>query len=101
MCILFYLAIYLPFIAGIEEDWETYCPSIIPVMSVSGLATAVLTLVALWPVWGWLTPLILIVLFMGYTMVLTLMPSGFIGTLLSWLLIFAASATSHYIPHEG
>ena len=70
-------------------------------MTVVALVTAVGTLVGLWPIWGWLTPFILVVLFMGYTMTLGFLPGGFIGTLISWLLIFAASATSHYIPHSG
>jgi hypothetical protein len=37
IAIMMYLTLYLPYIAKIEEDWETYCPKLIPVMTLSGL----------------------------------------------------------------
>jgi hypothetical protein len=54
----------------------------------------------LWPIWGFLTPIYLLVLFMGYTMALSFIPGGPIGTLIAWLLIFGVAATSHYMDHE-
>lgn len=35
--IMIYLTVYLPYIAKIEEEWDTYCPKIIPVMSFSSV----------------------------------------------------------------
>jgi hypothetical protein len=37
MSILFYMAFYLPYIAGVEEDYETYCPKLIKIMAVSAI----------------------------------------------------------------
>jgi hypothetical protein len=37
IALMIYLALYLPYIAGVEEDWEKYCPKVIPVMTFSGL----------------------------------------------------------------
>lgn len=54
----------------------------------------------LWPVFGFLTPIYLFVLFMGYTLALGFLPGNFCGTLLAWLLIFGVAAVSHYMDHE-
>ena len=39
MTLMFYMALYLPYVKGIEEDYETYCPQLIKVMAISGLLT--------------------------------------------------------------
>ena len=98
--IMLYLTTCLPYIAKVTEDWTTYCPKLIPVMTLSGVLSFFCGLLGLWPIWGFLTPIFMIVLFMGYTMSLTFLPSGFVGTLLFWVLMFALASTSHFIPHE-
>jgi uncharacterized YccA/Bax inhibitor family protein len=50
--------------------------------------------------WGFLTPIYIFVLFMGYSMALTFMPGGMCGTLFAWLLVFVVAAVSHYMDHE-
>lgn len=54
----------------------------------------------LWPVFGFLTPIYMFVLFMGYTMILIFLPNGAAGTIIFWVLVFAIAGTSHLIPHD-
>jgi hypothetical protein len=56
-------------------------------------------MVGLWPIWGILTPIYMVILFMGYSMSLMFLPDGLIGTLLSWVLTISIACTSHYLPH--
>ena len=58
--IAFYLCIYLPCFVRTELPWSVYCPRMIPTMTGVGTVCAILLLKSLWPVWGFLTPLILI-----------------------------------------
>ncbi len=56
---------------------------------------------ALWPIWGFLTPILMFILFMGGTMFMVFLPSGLLGTLMFWgIMIFLVTA-SHLIPHEA
>lgn len=63
-----YLVFYLPYWLGLRKvkDWDRYCPRVIPIMTALAVAATVCFNVALWPVWGILTPVILFVVFMGY-----------------------------------
>ena len=56
---------------------------------------------ALWPIWGFLTPIIMFILFMGATMAMIFLPPGMLGTLLFWSLIVFLATASHLIPHEA
>ena len=57
----FYLALYLPRWKGIHdsEAWSIYCPRIIPTMTIIGLIVTFLLIRSTWPVWGFLSPIIL------------------------------------------
>ena len=55
-----YLCVYVPYIARIELPWEVYCPRVIPTMTAIGTLCGGFLLKSLWPVWGFLTPAILI-----------------------------------------
>ena len=37
IAIMLYITIYLPYIKRISEDFETYCPKVIPVMTLVGV----------------------------------------------------------------
>jgi hypothetical protein len=39
MSLLFYMAFYLPYVAGIDEDFEKYCPKLIRIMAGTGVLT--------------------------------------------------------------
>mmetsp|Transcript_24758 Transcript_24758/g.55768 ORF Transcript_24758/g.55768 Transcript_24758/m.55768 type:complete len:170 (+) Transcript_24758:145-654(+) len=47
-------------------DWEVYCPRMIPTMTAFALVFFIAMTKAMWPVFGFLTPLILLLLFMGF-----------------------------------
>mmetsp|Transcript_8378 Transcript_8378/g.7743 ORF Transcript_8378/g.7743 Transcript_8378/m.7743 type:complete len:142 (+) Transcript_8378:296-721(+) len=98
--LMLYLTLYLPYIAKVTEDWETYCPQIIPVMTLSGVIAFISGIVGLWPIWGFLTIVYVIILIMGYTMTLIFLPDGFFGALIFWLFTIGLAFTSHYLPHD-
>jgi hypothetical protein len=56
-----YLTVYLPRVKGLTDSsaWSVYCPSVIPTMTLTGLASFLLAVRATWPVWGFLAPLVL------------------------------------------
>jgi len=57
-------------------------------------------IIALWPIWGFATPVIMFVLFMSYTMALVFLPDGVLGTLIFWTGIVMIATVSHMIPHD-
>jgi len=73
--LIVYLTVYLPFKyptsnihkvkASSPQFWEAYCPNIIPMMTVCGILGSFLLVRACYPVWGFLTPLILGVVALG------------------------------------
>lgn len=70
-----YLIAWLPFkfpVSSIHKTpasspafWEAYCPRVIPTMTACGLLGSYLLVRACYPVWGFLTPLILGVVALG------------------------------------
>lgn len=62
-----YLGVYLPKIKGIKgaSAWDAYCPRIVPIMTVTGIACGICFIRATFPVWGFLSPLILGIEAMG------------------------------------
>jgi hypothetical protein len=101
VALMIYLTLYLPYIAKIEEDWETYCPQLIPVMTFGGVVSFLCAVIGLWPIWGFLTIIYMVILFLGYTMAMTFLPGGLIGTLLFWTLTFGMAFINHLMPHEA
>ena len=55
-----------PVASRITISHEIYCPRVIPTITVVGILYFFTTLKALWPVYGFLSPLIILVLFMGF-----------------------------------
>ena len=55
-----YLAVYLPKIKGLTDPsvWGVYCPKVLPMMCVVGVSTYLVLIRALWPLWGFMAPLI-------------------------------------------
>jgi hypothetical protein len=73
-----YLALYLPKIKGLPSDlsvWGVYCPKVLPVMCVTGFATYLVFVRALWPLWGFMAPLISGTEIMGMIMALHFVPT--------------------------
>jgi hypothetical protein len=73
---LLYLTIYLPRIKGITESsaWDVYCPRVVPTMTILGILTGLSVIRSVWPVWGFLSPLILAVEFFGCLFALHFVP---------------------------
>ncbi|KAL3795333.1 hypothetical protein HJC23_009506 [Cyclotella cryptica] len=68
--LIFYLTVYLPHVkfrklsnskisASSSAFWDVYCPRVIPTMTACGVIGSFLLVRACYPVWGFLTPLIL------------------------------------------
>jgi hypothetical protein len=77
--LVLYLTVYLPRVKGLTDSsaWEVYCPRIIPVMTVTGIVAVMLLIRAVWPVWGFLAPLILGIEAMGCLFALHFVPWPF------------------------
>ena len=74
-----YLTLYLPKIKGLSDPsvWGVYCPRVLPSMCVTGLATYLVFVRALWPLWGFKAPLISGIEIMGMLMFLHFVPACF------------------------
>lgn len=64
--IFLYLTVWLPYVLKVTAPWEVYCPNMIPTATGLGVVSMILTMIAFWPVWGMLSPLIVIVLVIGF-----------------------------------
>ena len=84
-----------------DEDIEVVAPRLIPTATAIGFTTFMSALIAFWPVWGWYTPLMLVVMLMGYLMSGQVMPGGSAGTVLFMLVFLLAVLSGYVIPHEG
>jgi len=76
--LVLYLAVYLPKIKGLPSDlslWGVYCPKVLPVLCVTGFATYLLFVRALWPLWGFMAPLISGTEIMGMLMAMHFVPT--------------------------
>ncbi|KJE91298.1 hypothetical protein CAOG_08606 [Capsaspora owczarzaki ATCC 30864] len=69
-----YLVVYLRWIRKSQAAWEVEAPYAIPIITACGVLAAVLLSIAIWPVWGILSPFFLFVLLMGLVVVLRLLP---------------------------
>merc|ERR1712232_201991 len=101
MSMIFYFAIWLGAVKGIDNALETQHPKAIPIMAIVGLLTFCLFFFALWPVWGILSLVIQIVFFLGFLNAGQFLPGGSLGSILLFVIFFGAFFTSEIIPHEG
>ncbi|XP_063165980.1 transmembrane protein 128 [Candoia aspera] len=72
LLVAFYCVIYLDCYCGVA-DYETSYPALIPITTASFIASAVCFNISLWPVWSFLTPLVLFTQFMGIVMLVSLL----------------------------
>ena len=99
--VLFYVSVLAPCCLRKEVDLEKDLPSLIPVMSLTGVGIFVCSNLAMWPIWGFLTPVYMITIFFGSSLSMMFLPSGNLGNLLFWSLAIAAGYISHTLPHEA
>ncbi|XP_062991710.1 transmembrane protein 128 [Elgaria multicarinata webbii] len=72
LSVAFYCIIYLEWYHGIE-DYDACYPALIPATTASFIAAAVCFNISLWPIWSFLTPLVLFIQFMGIVMLVSLL----------------------------
>ena len=74
--LVLYLVLYLPRVKGITDSsaWDVYCPRVIPTLTAVGIVTALMMIRSVWPVWGFLSPLILGVEAFGFLFFLHFVP---------------------------
>ncbi|KAM3831430.1 transmembrane protein 128 [Vipera latastei] len=72
LSVAFYCIIYLEWYHGIA-DYETSYPTLVPITTACFIAAAVSFNISLWPVWSFLTPLVLFIQFMGIVMLVSLL----------------------------
>ena len=72
----------------------------IPIMALSGVLVFVCSILAMWPVWGFLTPIWMLILTFGSTFSMKFLPTGKLGNLLFWIVIIVAAYISHTLPHD-
>jgi len=77
--LLLYLTVYLPRFKGLTDSsaWEVYCPRVVPTMTIVGILFGLIMIRATWPVWGFLSPLILGIELMGFLFALHFLPWPF------------------------
>ena len=97
--ILLFVTVGMP-LKGMESDIEKV-PNLVPIMAVAGVLTPLFLILAIWPIWGFLSIIYVIILSFGYIFVLTFLPNGTIGTLLFWALMIGIATLSHTLPHAG
>ena len=67
MGIVLYLTLYLPLVLKVTDvPWEIYCPHLIPISTILGLLVVFLLIIAFYPIYGMLTPLIMGIMLMGF-----------------------------------
>ncbi|XP_030841330.1 transmembrane protein 128 isoform X2 [Strongylocentrotus purpuratus] len=75
MAIALYLIIVCSWIRKIT-DWEKHSPSAVPIATCSFVSGTLCINIALWPVYGFLTPVLLFTLFMGFIVIVSLLPNS-------------------------
>lgn len=64
--IIIYATLWLPLVAKVTIPIDVYNPRIIPLSTAIGLSCVVLLMLAFWPIWGLLTPLLVMFLLFGF-----------------------------------
>ena len=86
---------------GKGDDIEKENPGLIPVLTIAGIFLPIFLTLAIWPIWGFLSPIYVFILFFGYIFALTFLPDGHFGTLFFWILMIGTATLSHTLPHAG
>lgn len=99
--IICYLSFYLPRF-GIEPDqWKSYCPNMIPFASAIGCVSMLLIIIAIWPVYGFLSILLIFTIKLGVIFTIHFAPSGKLGNIFFFGIILSILLSGYYIDHDG
>lgn len=100
LAVLMYMSLYGPCILKREIDLEEDVPALIPIMTLAGVAVFICGILAVWPIWGLLTPLYFLILFFGSSFSMIFLPSGNLGNLLFWIAAVGVGYVCHNFDHE-
>ena len=95
-----YLSLYGPCILKRDIDLERDMPNLVPIMTIAGAIVFFSIIAATWPVWGFLTPIFMLIHFFGASFSMMFLPSGTLGTFLFWLLFGVGGYVAHNLPHD-
>jgi hypothetical protein len=70
-------------------------------MSIAGVLVFICSILAMWPVWGFLTPIYMLIVFFGATLSMMFLPSGNLGNLCFWVGTIGIAYISHTLPHDA
>jgi len=72
-----YLTLYLPKMKGLNDPsvWNVYCPKVVPIMGITSIMTYLILIRAIWPIFGFLSPLISGTEIMGLLMATHFIPA--------------------------
>lgn len=101
MTVLVYVSFIGPIIKGREIDFETDMSDMVPIMSLAGVVTFITSILAMWPVWGFLTPVYMLIVTFGSTFSMMFLPGGNLGNLLFWVGMFVIGYVCHTLPHDA
>lgn len=99
--VLLYVSLIAPWILRKSVDLEKDLPQMVPLMALAGVANFISFVLAMWPVWGFLTPIYVIILFFGGTFTMMFLPKGELGNLMFWVGSIAIAYISHTLPHDA
>lgn len=99
--VLLYITFIGPCMLRRSIELEVDLPALIPIMSIAGVAVFICSILAMWPVWGFLTPIYMLIVFFGATFSMMFLPSGNLGNLLFWVGTGAIGYVSHTLPHDA
>lgn len=101
VAIAIYVAIILPYILGIKEDFDKYSPKLVYLGAISGVLSFFSLIICIWPVFGFYSPPMVFIFLLGYINTSHFLPNNQLGSIL-YGGVFIASFCSHlYIEHEG
>ena len=99
--VLLYASVIFPCKHKREMDFEKDSPKLISAMALSSVTMTISATAAMWPVWGFLTPIYMLILIFGGSFSMLFLPGGSCGTLMFWALAIVAAIVSHNLPHEA
>ena len=99
LTIMVYVTLIMP-LKGMEADIEKV-PKLVPIMTLASVLLPLFLTLAIWPVWGFLSPIYIFILSFGFIFTLTFLPDGKCGTLIFWIGAIFLCTLSHMIPHAG
>lgn len=76
-------------------------PNIIPIMTVLSVVMFITATLAFWPVWGWFTWPIMIMILNGYLNAIHLVPNNYLGSIVFIGYMVVGITSWRFIPHSG